>query len=246
MDFEECKKEFDKFTSIFDMRDDKINRKYYHTYRVVDIAEKIAISEKLNENDVYLAKVCALLHDIARFKQAEEYNTFNDNNSFDHGNVGVEILKNNDYISKYLINDDDKKICLRAVKNHNKYQIDNDLTEREKFFSQMLRDSDKVDIISSQVMKIKDQEGEIYLPIINSIRNQKLYKINFKNKIPNDISKIAIQLCFVFDLNFKKSIELLVERDVIKDKINMIKIHGQQEIANEIEFIIKSYISKKI
>ena len=35
MDFEECKNEFNKYVSNFDMNINKINRKYYHTYRVV-------------------------------------------------------------------------------------------------------------------------------------------------------------------------------------------------------------------
>ena len=78
MDFEECKNEFNKYVSNFDMNINKINRKYYHTYRVVGYMEKLAKSIKLNESDEYLAKVCGLLHDIARFRQATEFQTFND------------------------------------------------------------------------------------------------------------------------------------------------------------------------
>ena len=35
MDFDRCKREFDRYTSNFDMNNDMINRKYYHTYWVI-------------------------------------------------------------------------------------------------------------------------------------------------------------------------------------------------------------------
>ena len=42
---------------------------------------------------IELASLIGLLHDIARFEQYTKYKTFNDLESFDHGDYGVEILK---------------------------------------------------------------------------------------------------------------------------------------------------------
>lgn len=63
--------EFNNYTKQFDMENEMISRKYYHTFRVADYALEIAKSENLNEQDTYIAYLCGLLHDIARFKIVE-------------------------------------------------------------------------------------------------------------------------------------------------------------------------------
>ena len=78
MDFENCKKEFERYVNSFDRNNEKIARKYIHSLRVVEYAEQISKSEDLEKHDILIAKVSALLHDIARFRQAKEFNTFND------------------------------------------------------------------------------------------------------------------------------------------------------------------------
>ena len=53
----------------------------------------IASSIGLNEEKINLAKLIGLLHDIARFEQYTRYQTFRDIESIDHGNLGAEILQ---------------------------------------------------------------------------------------------------------------------------------------------------------
>lgn len=246
MDFDKCRREFDKYTNNFDMNNDMINRKYYHTYRVVEYSEQISKAENLSENDINFAKVCALLHDIARFPQAMEYGTFNDYKSFDHGNRACEILLENDYISNYLDDEEDKNICLKVVKNHNKFIVEDDLTERELYFTKLVRDSDKIDIINVQQNIVNDGEKEIYAPILEAVRNKHLYKIEPKIPIPNIVSKILMQICFIFDLNFKKSFEIIKDKKIIERKITILRENCDKNIVDEIEEIVDSYINSMI
>jgi len=84
--------QFDNHVYKYDMDDTKIKLKYYHSYRVMQLCREIAESEKLNEEDTYLATVIGLLHDYARFEQWDKYKTFSDINSIDHGDLGVQLL----------------------------------------------------------------------------------------------------------------------------------------------------------
>lgn len=241
MNFDKCKTEFDRYVSNYDIENNDIKRKYFHTYRVVDYAYQIAKSINLDEHDLFLVKVCALLHDIARFKQMTEYGTFNDNHSFDHGNIGFEILIENNYISKYLINRNDINICLKTVKNHNKYLVEDGLSNRELLFVNIIRDSDKIDIMDTQKNTIQDGKKEISKGVMDSFKSQKLYLKGKERSILNNISAIVLQLCFIFDINFKKSFEILEKKKIIKRKLLILKENCEEDIYNEIERIIIDY-----
>ena len=121
--------------------------KVNHTMRVMELCGLIAESLKLSKEDIELAKTCGLVHDIARFEQWKRYQTFADIESIDHGDFGVEILKENDFIRKF--NKDEKldNLILKTVKNHNKYKLEENLSEREKLFCNIVRDADKIDIL---------------------------------------------------------------------------------------------------
>lgn len=68
----ELVKVFDNYVKNYDMNDSSINRKYYHTFRVIENIKKLAKSLNLPDEDIELASVIALFHDIARFRQWTE------------------------------------------------------------------------------------------------------------------------------------------------------------------------------
>jgi len=246
IDFKKCKEEFDRYVSNFDMNIPNINNKYYHTYRVVDVAEKIAKSENLNEHDMFLAKTCALLHDIGRFEQEMMYGTFHDMRSFDHGNYGAELLSKDDYISKYLGTDEDKEICIKAVRNHNKFKTEENLTDRERYFVNLVRDSDKIDIMVIQKNNVTDGETEILPNVLESIRKREQHKILKEELDMNEVSEIGTIICFIFDLNFRESFRIIKERKLIENKIKLLKENCAKETTDEIEEIVNSYIESRI
>ena len=102
IDIERAKIEFDKYCKKYDLVNENLKRKYGHSYRVMMISSEIAKSLKLNQEQIELAEIIGLLHDIARFDQYSIYHTFSDVKSIDHGDLGVEILKKNNYIRKFI------------------------------------------------------------------------------------------------------------------------------------------------
>ena len=76
IDIEKAKNVFQNYVEKYDATNTRIAYKIGHTYRVVDLAERIARDLKLESEDVELAKMIGLLHDIGRFEQVRRYDTF--------------------------------------------------------------------------------------------------------------------------------------------------------------------------
>ncbi len=237
------KEEFDKYVKQFDFNNWMVELKYYHTYRVVDYATKLAESLKLNEHDTFLAQTIALLHDIARFRQATEFNTFNDKISFDHGDVGCEILLKDDYISKYVSNNEDKNLVLKAIKLHNKKNIEESLTTKEKIFCDLIRDADKLDIMDKQGIDIKDDSKEFNKEAFEELKNKQLVTYTH---VTNDATNILKTLAYIFDLNYPESFNQLKEHNILKRKFNCLKQHVVPTQFAEVENCITEFIQNKM
>ena len=121
MNIEKAIEEFKKYVANYDNLNPKVIFKREHSLRVMTEAKEIAKSLKLEKEEIDLATIIGLLHDIGRFEQVKRYNTFKDIKSIDHGNLGVEILKENLYIRKYIEEEKYDNIIFKAIENHNKF-----------------------------------------------------------------------------------------------------------------------------
>ena len=153
IDFNIAKKAFKDYVASFDLNDSKIRLKIEHTYKVVEACEYIAKDLKLNEEDINLAKLIGLLHDIGRFKQLKNFNSFDDNSTIDHAEYGADILFKDNLIRKFLAEETYDNIIEKAIRNHNKYKIEDNLSERELLFSKIIRDGDKMDNLGLKKLK---------------------------------------------------------------------------------------------
>lgn len=162
---------FAEYVRNYDPSDEKIKLKIDHTYRVAGLCQRIAESLGLSEPDVDIAWLLGMLHDIGRFEQIRRFGTFNDAQSVDHAEFGADLLFKEGLIKKFAEgyyeecelaepeNQEDEQIIKNnehhnkdtgllemAIRQHNKYRVKEDLTERQRMFCDILRDADKVDI----------------------------------------------------------------------------------------------------
>lgn len=233
---EENLKLFDEYYEKFNSNEYGVYMKYDHTMRVVDIAKDIAKSLDLSEDDLLLAKKCALYHDIARFKQWTEYKTFVDFESFDHGKEGMLILQ------ELGINDN---IILQSTLNHNKYKVDESLDDRTKLFCNITRDADKIDIITNHIIECTDNELIITDEIMDAFKNH--VPVNDKDIIPHSpLHSIFRMLGYIFDINYKKSFEIIKEKNLVNIKTGLILDKFDDERVKEIREICNKYIEERI
>ena len=115
-------KEFDDYVSNYDLNDINIKLKYNHSYRVCKLSEKYAKELGYSKEDIELASLIGLLHDIGRFEQLKVFHTYNDKNSIDHAEYGIKVLFEDGLINKFWNKKEDYDLIKFAIKNHNKYR----------------------------------------------------------------------------------------------------------------------------
>lgn len=212
--------EFTKYVKTFDFNKPKIYLKYYHTLRVEALMKELAFSLGLNERDVSLASKIGLFHDYGRFNQATKYDTFSDINSIDHAVEGVRVLFEEHEIDKYNIDKEDLPVVKKSILNHNKFEIEPNLNERELLFAKMIRDADKLDILKLYI------DSELTFSEMTKTISPEVIKIfNKEISIPRKILKtdydvIVSTLAMLYDLNFDFSFKYLNENKII-EKLQM-------------------------
>lgn len=248
LDIEKIKKEFIKYTENYNLRDEMLKNKQQHSIRVMEINRDIAIRLKLTQEEIDIATLIGLLHDIARFEQYKRYGTFKDRESIDHGDYAIEILKTE--LRKYIETDQYDEIIKKAIKNHNKYEIEKGLTEKELVFAKMIRDADKIDIFYESVeifWKGKEQiveKSKITPYVLEQFKNKSQLKRGMGEN--TEINQIIFVIAFIFDINFEESFEIIRQKDYINKILNRYNMSDEQTKMQleEIRKIANKYIGK--
>lgn len=247
INLENCKKLFKKYVENYDMENDKIYLKYYHSMRVVDFCQKISESLNLSDEDISISMLIGLLHDIGRFEQIKRYNTFEDIKSVDHADLGVEILENNNFIAQFVDDLEIQKLVLIAIKNHNKFAIEGDLDDRTLLFCKIIRDADKLDIFNIFIkgdLKISYTDSLISDNVYNCLMNSK----SLQNKdIKTDIDYYLRSVGMFFDLNFKYSLEYVKLNGWVDRLMNRIIScsSNEKEKLNDIKLKLNAFLASK-
>lgn len=256
MKLEISKKAFDNYVAKYDINNDLIKRKYGHTYDVVEMSKKICLSMGLSKEDTNVAIIIALLHDIGRFDQVSKYSTLNDHISFDHADYACEILKKDDFIREFVLDNRWDNIVLTAIKNHNKFEIEDNLSEKELLHSRIIRDADKLDIIR---MRCSDDYKDFFdknfaIDSWDTVSDN-VYKsmINY-NLVNNKDTKTGLDyvlLCigFIYDINFVESMNIIKENrylDTIEEYFVKIEDKTSRKKLKEIIGLSKDFLDNKV
>ena len=75
IDIAHAKQEFEKYLDEYDRQDEQIYLKIEHTYGVVKYAGEIARRMECSREDVELAELIGLLHDIGRFDSGQNFSS---------------------------------------------------------------------------------------------------------------------------------------------------------------------------
>lgn len=249
INLEKAKQQFIGYTENYDLENEHIKRKQQHSLRVMEISKQIAQGLKLSQEDIELAMLIGLLHDIARFEQYTQYRTFRDFESVDHGDLGAEILQKD--IRKYIDTNEYHEIILKAVKNHNKFQVEENLSEREMLFAKIVRDADKLDIFYESVeMFWKEKEKEVEDSIISEdvLEQIKNFSQTKRKAEESEIDKVIRVIAFIFDMNFSSSFQILKNENYVNKILNRYNLKDEYTKQNveQIRRIANEYIENRI
>ena len=215
----------------YDMNDPDIKNKNNHSNRVMKNSEFLANKLNLSEIDKKLAKMIGLYHDIGRFEQDKRYNSFNDSKQFDHADYGVEILFKQNIIKQIPIEEKYYHIIEKSIKNHNKYQIEENLTKEEMQHAKIIRDADKIDILyaasekllTPKALDLTKAKEDIRESIKQEFYKEKTIKTSSLTGKKTESEKVLSYLALVFDLNYKISADYILEHKIIDNFYNNLK-----------------------
>ncbi len=206
-----------------------IEVKKKHSREVMKNAAHLAEALNLERNDIRLASVIGILHDIGRFEQFKKYHTFSDKKSENHALLSVKVINRDHLINDLDMNEQD--LVKKAIACHNMKEIPGNLTEREQLFCNLIRDADKLDIwrvVTDYYCQMEEEPNnalQLDLPDtpgyskvnLQDIMEERIVDLqNLQNL--NDFK--LLQVGWIYDLNFKESLGILKERGYMKTLLN--------------------------
>ena len=202
-----------------------INLKVSHTKRVCIQIKNISKKLGLSEDESALAEIIALLHDIGRFEQISRYKTYNDSISEDHAELGIKILQEHGILNRFEKSIQDVIRC--SIKNHNKKSLPVDEKERCLFFTKLLRDADKLDILkvvtSYYLEKNRKKNGMVILNLPDTPGISREVYDALINKKTVDIKQVKnlndfklLQAGWIYDINFQPALDIIRESQFLE------------------------------
>lgn len=238
--------EFEKYISGYDLDEGYIKLKHDHSVRVMELMVKYAKELGYSDDDIELAKIIGLLHDIGRFEQYKVFGSDDDHKTIDHADYSVVQLFDKGEIKLFTDREEWYPVIKFAIQNHNKREIascDDELTLK---MSKLIRDADKIDIIylfgirGELDFKVNRDEE-----ITDKVREYvfRHETVNTKDRVTcND--KLVTRFAFVFDVvndvilpEYKKYLEAYYER--VEDDGRMKEIY--EEIIKYVDERIDIY-----
>ena len=251
-DVDDLKKWFYNYVQTFKAgqndQQQNIALKEEHTLRVCREIVDIGNQLKLSENELYLSEIIALLHDIGRFEQYFIYKTFVDRQSVNHAEFGLKILEKSDILANF--DGQVRDVIFRTIRYHNRAVIPQEETETCLFFTKLLRDADKLDILKVVTDYYRQKEGkrngaiELGLPDTPEISEHIYHDLINKNIV--DIKHVKnlndfklLQVGWVFDVNFAPTLQRIKARryvEMIRDVL------PECQKTEDIFTVVQSYL----
>lgn len=233
--------EFINYVSNYDLNNIKIKLKYDHSIRVMNLMIKYAKELGFDSYEVKLASIIGLLHDIGRFEQLKIYDSFNDKETIDHALLGSKILFEENLIEKFWKNKEDYELIKFSIENHNKLDMEKCADEKILKFAQLIRDTDKIDILYvygvSDELKVRSKNINISKLVLECIKNNRTISYDL---IKNKNDEIAVSFSYIFDINYKECLkEFLYNLDILYNKLEY------KERFKEVYFLVNKYIKEK-
>ena len=247
IDIINAKKEFKKYVSNYNPENPRISLKIVHIERVAENCKKIAQNLNLSEEEIKLAELIGIFHDLGRFEQVRIADTFSDkDSSINHAEYSNKVLFEDGLIRKFIQDTKYDQIIKTAVYNHNRAKIEDGLSEKELLFSKIIRDADKLDIfydINTSYFPAVFWYKGFEQTEINSIVMSQLerYELIHYPDIKNNADQILIFYAYAFDLYFYDSLKYIAENKYLDTFTERVKqyfknenVHKQAEHALEV------------
>jgi hypothetical protein len=212
------------FREVDPLHQRSLDLKEEHTCRVCAAIERITTALGLAKNDCRIATVTALFHDLGRFPQYQQYRTFRDLDSANHAKLSLWELNRHRVL--HCLDFSERQIISSAIYFHNRLRIPENLNQNTTLHCKLIRDADKVDILRVMIEHFQTEES-LRNPVVTlglgteALVRDEVYRLLFdkgtmsytKLKTINELK--VLQMSWIFDINFRPTLEILKERNDI-------------------------------
>lgn len=196
-----------------------------HSLHVAAHARAIAESEHWSPDDCDIAGLIGLVHDVGRFSQLQEFGTFSDAVSVNHGERGYEILSGDGILDS--LDPPVAETVSAGVRYHNRHTIPTNLGNESIRFLHVVRDSDKLDIFRVIHEAIRDghitNHPEITLnidldgPITTAALNEVMTRQNVSYSNVHSLADFGLaQLAWLYDLHFPYAYRMVTKESILE------------------------------
>lgn len=244
MEFQTACKAFEKYLDEYDREDDKIRLKILHTYEVVKCAEQIATDMGLSREDVELAKIIGLLHDIGRFEQIRRYDSFQFT-TMDHARYGAGLLfGKKGMIRQFLPEDSFDVIIEKAIEKHSDFALEGVEDPRTLLHARLIRDADKLDNCRVKIEEsIQTLLGVTEKEAGKGLISPKVWKscLDRRSVLLSDrVTKVDYWVSYVaqfFDVNFPETCAIILKENYLPQMVHRLT-YEEKETTEKMEQLL--------
>lgn len=254
IDIAHAKQEFEKYLDEYDREDEQICLKIVHTYGVVKYAGEIARKMECSGEDVELAELIGLLHDIGRFEQIRRFHSF-EPGTMDHAVFGAELLFGEEKLIRRFVEDDKfDELIDAAIRKHSDFKLEGIHDARTLFHAKLIRDADKLDNCRVKLEDAMETLLDLSADEVGKYAiSPKVREDAFAGKCicskdrrtPMDywVSYVA----YFYDLNFQETLDIVAEEQYVKRIIGRVPYTNEQtkKTMEELERQLTEYVRRK-
>jgi putative nucleotidyltransferase with HDIG domain len=247
---------WNRFVRRYDAADAEVRLntrlKESHTLRVCRETLAIGRALGLSPEDLRLAEILALLHDVGRFEQFARYRTFADVKSENHALLSLAILRREGVLKP--LSPRTQSIIRRAIRYHNRAEVPAVHDRRLLLFARLLRDADKLDIWRLALAYYAAPPGRknhaisIGLPDLPGVTPEVLEDLRKKRIVASrNIRSLTdlklLQMGWVFDVNFVPTLRLMLRRGYLEKMRNVLPVDDAVWQAHE---VVRAYVERRL
>ncbi|NOU61728.1 HD domain-containing protein [Marinifilum caeruleilacunae] len=227
--YENIRSWFDTYSNSLTSENDEIQfnieLKRNHSFNTVELLSDLMQEASVSETETLIARISALVHDVGRFEQLMNYETFSDTDHVNHIDLGISLLQSENVLSE--LDDDKKEIVFECIRYHGVDVLPKSINENALTIAKLLRDADRIDalnIVSKYYSEYKsgtNKRLEMELADQPEI-SKKVYKAIVDEKVVSNKDVLTLnelklhQMSWIYDLNFKKSFKIVSEKNYLK------------------------------
>ena len=241
-------KVFEQYVKKFDMNNNNIKAKYFHSLKVMEIANDIASTIGLfNEEEIAVVELIALFHEIANFGNVTNRN-IGDEELEDYAMKSVEILFNEGLLRKITDDTSYDEVIKLAIFAGDKNGLPSGINPKDAAFCKILRDAQKLDnfrmILNYPIIDIRIDS----FPSNMVYDSFKKFMVIDKKLSENNSDDVIIALSDVFGLNYRYSYAILQRNAYVDKIINNLRFDDKKVhvFFNQIGRVLNMYINRKI